>query len=215
MTAAIRVLLADDHALVRHGLAAALKPETDISVVGQACDGFEAVEKALELKPDVITMDVFMPRCGGLEALIAVRDKLPSVKVLMLTVSDRDEDLLNALRYGAQGYLLKSADIGEVVEAVRRTASGEAVLSPPIAARLVNEFRAKTTEPGLSDRESDVLALVGRGLGNTEIGKQLFISESTVRTHLQRILEKLHLRNRAEAVAYAARHHSSTQSFTY
>ena len=205
----IKVLVVDDHALVRRGLVAALAHATGISVVGQASDGLEAIERAIELKPDVITMDVFMPNCNGLEALISVREKLPGVKVLMLTVSDREQDLFDALRFGAQGYVLKSASIGEVVEAVHRTAAGEAMLSPRILSLLVKEFQDKTNYPSVSEREMEVLLAVGEGLTNTEIAHRLFISESTVRTHLQRLLEKLHLRNRAEAVAYAARRHSA------
>jgi DNA-binding NarL/FixJ family response regulator len=205
----IKVLVVDDHALVRRGLVAALAHATGISVVGQASDGLEAIERAIELKPDVITMDVFMPNCNGLEALISVRERLPDVKVLMLTISDREQDLLDALRFGAQGYVLKSASIGEVVEAVHRTAAGEAMLSPRIISLLVKEFQDKTNDHSLSEREKEVLLAVGEGLTNTEIAHRLFISESTVRTYLQRLLEKLHLRNRAEAVAYAARRYSA------
>jgi len=207
MAEPIRVMLVDDHAVVRAGLANVLGPESDIRIIGEAGDGFEAINKALELKPDVILMDIFMPRCSGLEATIAIKEKFPEANVLILTISDREEDLFQALRLGAQGYLLKSATITEVVEAVRRTAIGESMLSPHIAARLVAEFRNKTDEPRLSAREIEVLQLAGAGLTNTEIASRLFISESTVRTYLQRLLDKLHLRNRSQAIAYASRHH--------
>ena len=207
MAEVIRVLVVDDHAVVRAGLANILRAESDINIVGEARDGLEAINKALELKPDVILMDIFMPRCSGLEAMVTIKERLPDAKVLILTISEREEDLFQALRFGAQGYLLKGATITEVVDAVRWTAAGEAMLSTHIATRLVAEFREKADEPELSAREMEVLHLLGEGLTNTEIGSRLFISESTVRTYLHRLLEKLHLKNRAEAIAYAARHH--------
>ena len=207
----IRVLVVDDHALLRAGLTNILRAEPDIRIVGEARDGLEAINKALELKPDVILMDIFMPRCSGLEALVTIKESFPDASVLILTVSDRREDLFQALRFGAQGYLLKDATITEVVDAVRRTAAGEVMLSPHMVARLVAEFQGKEKvdgdEPSLSAREMDVLHLVREGLTNTEIGNRLFIGESTVRTYLRRLLDKLQLRNRAEAVAYATRHH--------
>jgi len=213
MEEAIRVLVVNDHAVVRTGLTSILGAESDIKIVGEARDGLEAISQALELKPDVILMDVFMPGCSGLEATVVIRQKLPGARVLIFTVSEREEDLFQALRLGAQGYLLKSATITEVVEAVRRTAAREAMLSPHIAARLVAEFREKAEEPKLSTRETEVLHLVGEGLTNTEIGNRLFIGESTVRTYIHRILDKLHLRNRAEAAAYAARHYLTNKRF--
>jgi len=213
MAEQIRVLVVDDHAVVRAGLVNILVAEADISVIGEASDGLEAINKALELKPDVILMDIFMPICTGLEATVAIREKLPEAKVLVLTISEREEDLFQALRFGAQGYLLKSASVSEVVEAVRKTAAGEAMLSPNIASKLVAEFRDKADEPRLSERETEVLRLVGEGLTNTEIGERLFIGESTVRTYLRRLLDKLHLRNRSEATAYAARRHLASKPF--
>jgi len=210
MTEVIKVLIADDHPVIRAGLAKILGAESDITIVGEARDGLEAINKALELKPDVILMDIFMPRCSGLEATVAIRQELPDARLLILTISEREEDLFQALRLGAQGYLLKSATITEVAEAVRKTAAGEAMLSPAIAARLVAEFRRKAEdETKLSAREAEVLQLLGEGLTNTEISHRLFISESTVRTHLQRLLNKLHLKNRTEAIGYAIRHLSS------
>ena len=205
MADAIRVLIADDHAVVRSGLANILGAEPDIKIIGEARDGLEAIQKAIELRPDVILMDIFMPRCSGLEATVAIRQKLDDVKLLILTISDREEDLFKALRFGAQGYLLKSASITEVVEAVRKTAASEAMLSPDIATKLVAEFSSRSNKPKLSTRETEILQLLGEGLTNTEIANRLFIDESTVRTHFRRIRDKLHLRNRAEAIAYAAR----------
>jgi DNA-binding NarL/FixJ family response regulator len=207
MAEVIKVLIADDHPVVCAGLAKILGVESGIEIVGEAQDGLEAINKALELRPDVILMDIFMPRRSGLESTVAIRQKLPDAKVLILTISEREEDLFQALRLGAQGYLLKSATITEVVEAVRKTAAGEAMLSPHIVTRLVAELRQKAEDKTtLSARETEILQLVGEGLTNTEIANRLFISESTVRTHLQRLLNKLHLRNRAEAIAYAVRH---------
>jgi two-component system NarL family response regulator len=179
----------------------------DIDLVGEAKDGLEAVEKAIELKPDIILMDVFMPRATGLEALVTIKEKLPEVRVLFLTVSDQEKDLFTALKYGAQGYLLKSASIEEVIQAIKMTADGEAILSPNLATRLVAEFKkSHSSETTLTDREKEVLQLIGEGRTNTEIASSLFIGETTVRTHLQRLLYKLHLKNRAEAIAYAQRH---------
>ena len=209
MGEAIRVLVVDDHSLVRQGIISALSSEPDIKVIGQAANGQEAVEQAVKLNPDVITMDVMMPVCTGLEALVQIREKAPNARVIMISVSDGEGDLLKAIKYGAQGYLLKSANIAEVAEAVRKTAAGEAVLSSAIAGKLLGEFRERTHEIKLGEREMEVLVAVGDGFTNTEIAQRLFIGESTVRTHLRRVLEKLHLRNRSEAVAYATRHYSA------
>lgn len=206
MAEKIKVLVADDHAVVRTGLATILGEQPDIIIIGEAKDGLEAISKALELKPDVILMDIFMPNCTGLDAMISIRESLPDARVLILTVSEHEDDLFRALRFGAQGYLLKSANIDEVADAVRQVAAGEAMLSPHIATRLVAEFRKKDDEPKLSARELEVLQLVGEGLTNTRIADRLFISESTVRTYLRRLLDKLHLSHRTEAMAYAVRH---------
>lgn len=207
MNETIKVLVVDDHHIVRAGLSTMLDTESDITIVGEARDGLEAIEKASIQKPDVILMDIFMPRCNGLEAMKKINELVPDVKVVILTVSEREEDLLEVLRYGAAGYLLKSAQISEISRAVRMAAEGEAVLSPNMATRLVAQFREKLEEPILSTRESEILQLLSSGLTNTEIGERLYISESTVRTYIHRLLTKLNLKNRAEAIAYAARHY--------
>jgi len=204
MEQTIRVLIADDHAVVREGLTYSLKNEPDIDVVGQAVNGREAIDKAIELKPDVVTMDLFMPECGGLEATLVLADQLPQAKVLILTVSDREEDLFQAVRFGARGYLLKSADIHDIVAAVRQVAQGEAILSSHIASKLLDEFRREQSRNAqLSAREMEVLKLVGKGLTNHQIAEQLVVTQGTVKTYLQRILEKLHLGSRAGAMVYA------------
>jgi DNA-binding NarL/FixJ family response regulator len=208
----IRVMIADDHAVVRAGAASILSTDPDIEVIGEARDGLEAVEKALVLKPDVILMDFYMPRATGLEALQAIHAKMPDPpRILFLTVSDQEKDLFTALRQGAQGYILKSASMEEVLKAVKLTASGQSILSPDLATRLVDEFKkGSSVENTLTSREREVLKLIGEGLTNAEIAQRLIIGETTVRTHFQRLLYKLQLKNRAEAIAYAQRHNLST-----
>ncbi|KTB47967.1 response regulator [Dehalogenimonas alkenigignens] len=208
MSETTRVLVVDDHAIVRSGLSSILAGESAIKIVGEATDGKEAIAKAAALQPDVILLDILMPRCTGLEALPLIREKAPEAKVLMLTVSNEEKDLFTALKYGAQGYVLKGAGIAEVVNAIKRIAAGEVILSPQMAGSLVSEFRQRQNskeEMDLSPRELEVLKLVGEGLTNAEIAEKLFLGESTVRTYLSRLLDKLHLRNRAAAVAYATR----------
>jgi DNA-binding NarL/FixJ family response regulator len=202
-------MIVDDHAVVRIGLSQVLNADATIHLVGEAADCREAVEKAAFLKPDIILMDMYMPGGSGLEAMLAIKKVLPNVKVVFLTISDHEEDLFQALKYGAHGYLLKSSSISEVVQAVKLCAVGESMLSPRMATRLISEFRQKSeSDVKLSRREVEILDMVGDGITNNEIASRLFIAESTVRTHLQRLLEKLHLKNRAEAIAYA-QHHSS------
>ncbi len=208
MPETIRVLIVDDHAIVRSGLLSILSGEDDIRVVGEATDGNEAIAMAASLQPHVVLMDILMPRCSGLEALPVIKEKAPGAKVLMLTISTEEKDLFTALKFGAQGYLLKGAGIAEVVTAIRRVAAGEVTLSPQMAGSLVSEFRQRQNnkeDVDLSPREMEVLKLVGDGLTNAEIAEKLFLGESTVRTYLSRLLDKLQLRNRAAAVAYATR----------
>ena len=184
-----------------------LEAESDISVVGAVSGGIEVINKTLELRPDVIVMDIPIPHCGGLEAMVTIREKYTGAKVLILTVSETDDNLFQALMFGAQGYLLKSANITEVVEAVRRTAGGETSLSPAFAARLIAEFyNGQKKEIGMSTMEAEVLQLLGKGLTNTGIASQLFISESMVKACLRSLLDKVHQENRAEAIAYVAQH---------
>jgi DNA-binding NarL/FixJ family response regulator len=210
----LRVLIVDDHALFRRGLQMVLKQENDIEVVGEAGDGHEAVDQAQELMPDVILMDVRMPRRSGIEATQQIKDLLPHVKILMLTISDEEADLYDAIKAGASGYLLKEISIDEVADAIRSVWQGQSRISPSMAAKLLTEFAAMSKRaderqqlpaPRLTDREMEVLKLVAQGLNNRDIAKELFISENTVKNHIRNILEKLHLHSRMEAVVYAVR----------
>ena len=202
----IRVLIADDHTVLRHGLRLILDGAEDMTVVGEAADGTEVVALARSLRPDVVLMDVNMPGMSGIEATRRLRVILPQTRVLMLTISDKNRDLLGAIRAGARGYLLKSAESQDVLDAIRRIAAGEAILPPSLTARLLDELAAPARPPmSLTNRESQVLALIAEGLANKEIAARLHISENTVKTHVRHILEKLGLRSRAEAAAYAVR----------
>ena len=210
----IRVVIVDDHALFRRGLDLVLSEEPDIKVVGEAADGIEAVHRAEEMAPDVVVMDVRMPRSTGIEAARRIRERLPDTKVIMLTVSDSEEDLYAAVKAGASGYLLKEISIEELADAVRAVASGHSLISPSMASKLLTEFNAlvqhaeerhRSLLPSLTDRELDVLKLVAKGLSNREISEELYISENTVKNHVRNILEKLRLRSRTEAAMYAVR----------
>jgi RNA polymerase sigma factor (sigma-70 family) len=210
----IRVVIVDDHALFRRGLDLVLSEEPDIKVVGEAADGIEAVHRAEEMTPDVVVMDVRMPRSTGIEAARRIRERLPDTKVIMLTVSDNEEDLYAAVKAGASGYLLKEISIEELADAVRAVARGHSLISPSMASKLLSEFNALVQQaedrhrsllPNLTERELDVLKLVAKGLSNREISEELYISENTVKNHVRNILEKLHLHSRMEAVVYAMR----------
>jgi two-component system NarL family response regulator len=211
---AIRVLVVDDHALFRRGLEMVLDGEPDIDVVGEASDGHEAIERAEKTTPDVVLMDVRMPKRSGIEATRAIKETLPSTKILMLTISDEEADLYEAIKAGASGYLLKEISIEEVADAVRQVHAGQSLISPSMASKLLNEFatmvkrrdeRTQIPGPRLTDRELEVLKLVAKGMNNRDIGSELFISENTVKNHVRNILEKLHLHSRMEAVVYAVR----------
>jgi two-component system NarL family response regulator len=211
---AIRVLICDDHALFRRGLTMVLESEDGIEVVGEAEDGAEAVAKAEELAPDVVLMDVRMPRVSGIEATSTIAEKVPTTKILMLTVSDEEDDLYDAIKAGASGYLLKEISIEEVASAIRAVVSGQSLISPSMASKLLTEFsnlskradeRQSVPTPRLTDRELEVLKLVAQGLTNRDIAGELYISENTVKNHVRNILEKLHLHSRMEAVVYAVR----------
>jgi len=209
----IRVLIADDHALFRRGLELVLATEPDIDIVGEATDGVEAVEQAEQLAPDVVLMDVRMPAMGGIEAARRIRAAQPAVKVVMLTVSEEEDDLFGAVRAGANGYLLKEVSIEEVAEAVRAVHRGHSLISPSMASKLLSEFNVLSRRvedqhggsPRLTDRELEVLRLVARGMSNKEIAADLVIAENTVKNHVRNILEKLQLRSRMEAAMYAIR----------
>jgi DNA-binding NarL/FixJ family response regulator len=210
----IRVLVADDHALFRRGLEMVLESEPDIEVVGEANDGHEAVRQAIELMPDIVLMDVRMPGGGGIEACQAIKEAAPHLKILMLTISDEEDDLYEAIKAGASGYLLKEISIEEVADAIRSVQAGQSLISPSMASKLLNEFasmakkeeeKVSAPRPRLTEREMEVLTLVAQGLNNRDIAKELFISENTVKNHVRNILEKLHLHSRMEAVVYAVR----------
>ena len=212
MSDAIRVLICDDHALFRRGLIMVLESEEGIDVVAEAEDGEEAITKAEESAPDVVLMDVRMPRMSGIEATRAIADAVPSAKILMLTVSDEEEDLYEAVKAGATGYLLKEISIEEVANAIRAVVTGQSLISPSMASKLLSEFnnlakqaQQKILVPKLTDRELQVLKLVAQGMSNREVAEDLFISENTVKNHVRNILEKLHLHSRMEAVVYAVR----------
>ncbi|MBN1890684.1 MAG: response regulator transcription factor [Thermoflexales bacterium] len=208
----LRILLVDDHILFRKGLASLLDSQPDFDVVGEANDGLEGLERAKALKPDLILMDVTMPRCSGPEATRLITQQLRGAQVVMLTVSDDDVDLFAAIRAGAMGYLLKSMKPDELFTHLRGLAHGEAPISRLMAAKLLREFARSRSEPPmpplhtstvLTDREQEVLSLIARGLTNREIGEKLHIAENTVKNHVRSILDKLHLANRAQAAAYA------------
>jgi DNA-binding NarL/FixJ family response regulator len=210
----LRVLIVDDHALFRRGLQMVLRQEEDIDVVGEAGDGHEAVDKAQELMPDVVLMDVRMPGQSGIKATEQIKDLLPHAKILMLTISDEEADLYDAIKAGASGYLLKEISIDEVADAVRSVSSGQSRISPSMASKLLTEFAAMSKRaderqqlpaPRLTEREMEVLKLVAQGMNNRDIAKELFIAENTVKNHIRNILEKLHLHSRMEAVVYAVR----------
>src|SRR5688572_7108561 len=203
----IKVLIADDQALVRTGFRKILESEPDLEVVGEAGDGGEAVEAVLRLRPDVVLMDIRMPRLDGLEATRRLAGK---TRVLILTTFDLNEYVYEALRAGASGFLLKDAPADQLVTAIRVVAAGEALLAPSVTRRLIEEFarrppsnaRPKQLE-ALSPRELEVLRLVARGLSNAEIAGELYVGDATVKTHVSRILQKLTLRDRVQAVVLA------------
>ena len=211
----IKVLVVDDHALFRRGIAAVLASEEGLEVVGEAVDGLEAIEKTREIAPDVILMDLNMPRCSGLEAIQALQTEMPQVNVLVLTVSEEETDLFASVKFGARGYLLKNTEPEELIHAIFHIAQGGVIVSPLMATKLLTEFKELTAgaerEPigeanaDLSPREGEVLQLVAQGATNKEIADSLFIAENTVKTHLKSIMEKLHLANRSQAAAYAVK----------
>jgi len=209
----IRVLIADDQVMVRQGFTVLLNAEPDIEVVGEAVDGEEAVAEVARLSPDVVLMDIRMPHTDGITATRRITSPADAtVKVLILTTFDLDEYVYEALRAGASGFLLKDASAAELAEAVRVVAAGDALLSPNVTKRLIEEFTRIAAGPrgpsrdradGLTERETEVLSLVAQGLSNAEIAAHLVVAEQTVKTHVSRILVKLGLRDRTQATVFA------------
>jgi DNA-binding NarL/FixJ family response regulator len=212
----IRVLIADDQRVVREGLALVLGLLPDVDVVGAASDGAEAVALARDLRPDIVLMDLRMPRCDGVEATRQLRDTVPCVKVVVLTTYSDDQSVLDALRAGARGYLTKDAGGAEIREALQRVLDNQAAIDPAVQHHLIDAIATAppaTSAPpparypdGLTPREAEVLSLIATGLSNTEIAERLVISEGTVKSHINRLLAKINARDRAQAVAYAYQH---------
>lgn len=212
----IKAIIVDDHTLFREGLKALLKRQDVVEIVGEAGDGVEGVKKALDLKPDVVLMDLNLPGISGIEAIKRIMAERPETRILMLTVSEDDEDLFEAVRAGAMGYLLKNVDPDRLVDSVRQVSRGETTVSAPMADRIFAEFRAMSKDRGkgaeqdkkdsLSKREKEILSCISEGLSNKEIGNMLNIAESTVKIHVQNILKKLNLNSRVQAAVFAVEH---------
>ncbi|WP_022891455.1 response regulator [Agromyces subbeticus] len=206
MTATIRIVVADDHPIVRAGIVGLLEAEPGLEVVGEAADGAEAVAVAASERPDLVLMDLRMPRLDGAGATARIVAETPGTRVLVLTTYETDDHILAAIEAGASGYLLKAAPQAEIVAGIRAVAAGETVLAPSIAAKLVSRVRAEAASvapPSLSPRELEVLRLVAEGRSNPEIARALFIGEATVKTHLLHVFEKLEVNDRTRAVTRA------------
>lgn len=211
----IRILIVDDHTLLRSGIKLALQRHEGFEVVGEAGDGLEGIKRAKQLKPDVVLLDLHMPGTSGLEALRVLVEDVPETQVVMLTVSEDAEDLLETLRAGARGYLLKNIDTEFLLESIRRAARGESVMSPQMAQKLADSVRAPSKEsvtvvdvnPGkLSPREREIIVMLAHGASNKEIARVLGLSESTIKIHVQGILRKLNIAKRVQAAVYAVAH---------
>jgi len=211
---AIRVLIVDDHTLFRSGIKLLLQRQEGFEVVGEAGDGLEGVKRAKQLKPDVVLLDLHMPGTSGLETIPLLREEVPQAQVIMLTVSEDADDLLDALRAGARGYLLKNIEIDFLLDSIRRAAAGESVMSSQMAGKLADAMRtpqqgtasAETSSAKLSPREREIIAMLARGASNKEIARTLDLAESTVKIHVQGILRKLNLASRVQAAVYAVEH---------
>ncbi|HKZ85208.1 MAG TPA: response regulator transcription factor [Anaerolineae bacterium] len=201
----IRILLVDDHSVVRQGLRMFLALDPELEVIGEAADGAEAVRVARELKPDVVLMDMLMPVMDGVAATAAIRRELPDTEVIALTSVLEDEKVIGAVRAGAIGYLLKDTEADDLRRAIKAAANGQVQLSPKAAARLMREVRAPDSPEALTERETDVLRLLAQGKSNKEIAHQLSLSEKTVKTHVSNILAKLGVPSRTQAALYAVR----------
>jgi DNA-binding NarL/FixJ family response regulator len=205
----MRILIADDHPLFRDGIAALLATQADLEVVGAAADTEDAVRQAIELRPDLVLMDVAMPGGGGVEATRRILDRFPDALILMVTMFDDDTSVFAAMRAGARGYVLKDAEAGDLLRAVRAAGNGEAIFSPAIAARLITFFTPSRSEhhgspfPALTEREREILDRVARGRANLQIAAEMHLSHSTVRNYVSSILRKLQVASRAEAIAKA------------
>ncbi|MFC1866176.1 response regulator [Chloroflexota bacterium] len=207
----MRILIVDDHALVRSGIASLLTAN-DIEVVGEASDGLEAIEKYRLLRPDIILMDIKMPKCNGLEATRLIKEEMPEAKIVMVTAFDDDEDLFEAMKYGAVGYILKNVKAEDFINLLSSVMKGEVAVSPWIASKIVKElFRnparleGKPADSYLTAKEEGVLRLVAKGSTNKEIASFLNISDNTVKYHLRNIMEKLHFKNRSQMAVYATK----------
>ena len=209
----IRILLVDDHSLFRSGIKSLLESQEEFEVVGEASDGLEGIKRAKQLNPDIVLLDLHMPGTSGLEALQILTEDVPETSVLMLTVSEDAQDLLQALRTGARGYLLKNIEIDFLVDSIHRAVNGESVMSPQMAAALVDAVREPVIEQApakqaakLTPRESEIIVMLASGESNKGIARILGLAESTVKIHVQGILRKLNLTSRVQAAVYAVEH---------
>ncbi len=204
-TMTIRIMIVDDHAVVRQGLRMFLSLDNELEIIGEASDGREALNMARELRPDVILMDLLMPVMDGIEAITAIKSEMPDIELIALTSVLEDASVIGAIRAGAVGYLLKNTRADELIQAIKAAADGQVQLSPQAAARLIREVRAPESPEALTDRETEVLRLLAAGCSNKEIAYQLTIGEKTVKTHVSSILSKLNVASRTQAALYAVR----------